>query len=251
MSRIPRIISNSGVYHVMLRAVNQRQIFFDDADYLYYIRLLKHYKTVSGYQLYAYCLMGNHVHLLIKEGPEKLATAFQRIGAAFAIWYNGKYERVGHIFQGRFKSEPVDTQNYLFTVLRYILRNPVAAGICLSPADYSYSNASVYFGYPDNLTDADFIFSLIDPKNLRQFILQDNQDSCLEMSPKVRNRMPDEKASELILREFGTLTPLVGRKKDRASFDMSVSKLFRAGISIRQLSRLTGISKGILQRVKL
>ena len=249
MPRNPRIKGQSGVYHVMLRSVNRQQIFFEEDDYRFFIRLLKRYKAVSDYKLYAYCLMSNHIHLLIQAYDEDISTILKRIGTAFAFWYNGKYDRVGHIFQDRFKSEPVDTQHYLLTVLRYILRNPVAAGICHSPQEYTYSNALVYFGHPDHLTDLDFIYSLIDANSLQQFILQENEDRCLEMSPAARKQIADADALTLIRKEFGTLTPFIGLKKERASFNNSVTKLLHAGISIRQLSRLTGISKGILQDV--
>ena len=122
MPRNPRIKGQSGVYHVMLRSVNRQQIFFEEDDYRFFIKLLKRYKTVSDYKLYAYCLMSNHIHLLLQAHGEDISTILKRIGTAFAFWYNGKYDRVGHIFQDRFKSEPVDIQHYLLTVLRYILR---------------------------------------------------------------------------------------------------------------------------------
>ena len=79
--------------------------------------------------LLAYCLMGNQIHLLLKEGKESLEQVFKRIGGRFVYWYNVKYQRVGHLFQDSFKSERVDDEAYLLAVIRYIHQNPVKAGI--------------------------------------------------------------------------------------------------------------------------
>lgn len=248
MSRTARIQSATGTYHIMLRGVNRQQIFFDEEDYLLFTEILERYKSVSGYELYAYCLMGNHVHLLLKEGKESIGTVFRRIGASFAYWYNAKYERVGHVFQDRFKSEPVEDQRYLLTALRYILRNPVEAGLCSSPEDYPYSSAAEYMGFAEGITDKNLIYSLKHPEDLTDYILQENEDQCLDITTSVHRAVTDSFAAEMILRAFGTLHPEVGSKKNRMSFSKSVKDLYRSGISIRQMSRLTGISRGILKR---
>ncbi len=82
MPRSARIKSNSGIYHIVLRGINKQRIFEDDEDSLYFLEKLKTYKNISGYEIFAYCLMSNHVHLLMKEGKESLSTAFRRIGAS-------------------------------------------------------------------------------------------------------------------------------------------------------------------------
>jgi hypothetical protein len=82
MPRSARKKSSSGIYHIVLRGINKQRIFEDDEDSLYFLEKLKIYKDISGYEIYAYCLMSNHVHLLMKEGEEPLSTAFRRIGAS-------------------------------------------------------------------------------------------------------------------------------------------------------------------------
>ena len=248
MPRTARIKSPTGIYHIMLRGVNRRQLFFDEEDNERFLYILNSYISAYGHELYAYCLMGNHVHLLLKEGTEDIGMLFKRMGASFAWWYNNKYDRAGHIFQDRFRSEPVDTEQYLFTVLRYILRNPVAAGLCTYPEDYPYSSASEYMCCGSGITDTSFIFDIIDRESLVQYIRQENNDECLEMETSGRRGVTDAVAVEMIKKEFGTLTPEPGRKRDRTAFSNSVAKLYKEGVSVRQLSRLTGISKGILQR---
>src|SRR5690554_3854054 len=127
MPRRAREKSSTGVYHVMLRGINKQKIFHDQEDYEKFIEIVKNYKELCTYELYAYCLMSNHFHLLIKEGKEELAAVFRRIGAKYVYWYNLKYKRCGHLFQDRYRSEVVETQQYLLTVLRYIHQNPLKA----------------------------------------------------------------------------------------------------------------------------
>ena len=130
MPRQARKKSNSGVYHIMLRGINRQLIFEDDEDMQRFIETLKRYKDECGYSLYAFCLMGNHIHLLLKEGEEPISTILKRIAGSYVYWYNWKYGRSGHLFQDRFKSEPVEDDAYFLTVLRYIHQNPVKARIC-------------------------------------------------------------------------------------------------------------------------
>ena len=130
MPRKAREKSESGIYHVMLRGINQQQIFEDEEDYNTFIKILEEVQQKSKFELFAYCLMGNHVHLMIKEGEENIETIFKRIGGKYVYYYNTKYERAGHLFQDRFKSEPIDTDSYFMVVLRYIHQNPIKAKIC-------------------------------------------------------------------------------------------------------------------------
>ena len=123
MPRHARELSNSGIYHIILRGINRQTIFNDDEDYQRFINTLKKYKTVSGYTLYAYCLMNNHIHILLRVGQEKLETILKRIAGSYVYWYNFKYNRIGHLFQDRFKSEPVDSDEYFLTVLKVTSKN--------------------------------------------------------------------------------------------------------------------------------
>ena len=147
MTRQPRLSSQSGIYHVMLRGVNRQQIFEDDDDYRKFIMIL-HDMTSPKDELkrplpprcafYAYCLMPNHVHLLIQEKEEKLSKTVKQIASRYAMYYNNKYEHFGHLFQDRFKSEPVESYSYFLTLIRYIHQNPVAGRLCQRVEDYDY-----------------------------------------------------------------------------------------------------------------
>lgn len=146
MSRYARRKSKSGIYHIMLRGINRQDIFEDDEDRQRLLETIKHYKTVSDYEIYGYCLMSNHVHLLLAEKEEPLSLAIKRISSSYVYWYNWKYGRCGHLFQDRFKSEIVEDEGYLLTVLRYIHQNPVKAGLVKDVKEFAWSSHHEYLG---------------------------------------------------------------------------------------------------------
>jgi len=159
MPRGTRKKSTTGIYHVVLRGINKQRIFEDTQDYHKFLETIKISKDKSGYTLFAYCLMSNHVHLLIKEGKESLGNSFRRIGASFVYWYNWKYSRCGHLFQDRYKSEPVETDSYFLTVLRYIHQNPIKAGIVKEIGQYPWSSYQEYITKPE-ICDTAFALKL-------------------------------------------------------------------------------------------
>ena len=112
MPRSARKKSESGIYHIMLRGINKQQIFEDKEDSERFLETLYKYKKQCEYEIYAYCLMGNHLHILLKEGKEDLTLMLKRIAGSYVYWYNWKYHRSGHLFQDRFKSEPVEDNAY-------------------------------------------------------------------------------------------------------------------------------------------
>ena len=247
MSRSARKKSNSGIYHVMIRGINCQQIFEDDQDNYVFIKILRECKEKCGFKLLAYCLMGNHVHLLIHEGETDLGTIFKHIGVRYVYWYNTKYERSGHLFQDRFKSEPVDDMSYLITVIRYIHRNPVKAGICKKPEDYQYSSIKEYYNDAD-IVDMDYVEQFVS----RTVVLEDDDclstDDFLEMKEKPSVGITDQKAKGIIksicgcesLPSFQTL-PQTEQKK-------CITALKAGNASIRQISRLTGITYYTIQK---
>ena len=140
MPRASRVKSESGIYHIMLRGINQQVIFEQSEDYEKFTEILNKYKAISGYKVFAYCLMSNHIHLVIKQEKESIEQILKRIAGSYVYWYNWKYYRKGHLFQDRFRSEPIEDEKYLLTVIRYIHRNPVKAEITEKLEDYTYSS---------------------------------------------------------------------------------------------------------------
>jgi len=110
-----------------MRGINRQSIFEDEEDKHKFIETFARYTEISCYRLFAYCLMDNHIHILLEEQKEPLAMIMKRISSSYVLWFNRKYGRCGHLFQERFKSETVDNDRYFLTVLRYIHQNPLKA----------------------------------------------------------------------------------------------------------------------------
>ena len=247
MPRQARKQSESGIYHIMLRGINQQQIFEDEEDNQKFIEVLKDCKLISGYKVFAYCLMGNHLHLLMKVEKENLGQIFKRIGARYVYWYNWKYHRKGHLFQDRFKSEPVDDDSYFLAVLRYIHQNPVKAGI--DGLNYKFSSYNEYLNEKDGqLTDVDFVYEMISKDQFVSFNIEANDDEFLDLELD-DFRLTDAEARAIILAisKCKTVTEFQGLDIEHRNRYLKESK--ETGISIRQLSRLTGVSKGIVEKI--
>ena len=244
MPRTARKESRTGMYHVMLRGINQQLIFEDDEDNEKFLEILKDCKDASGFKLFAYCLMGNHVHLLIKIADEGLEQIFKKIGIKYVYWYNWKYNRTGHLFQDRFKSEPVDSDEYFFTVLRYIHQNPVKAQLVGSVDAYKWSSYKEYLG-DKGIADVSFALDAMKLNEFVRFNNEANNDTCLEnISPRINDR----DAKEIMKQLINCDTVEAFQRLDAPMKTEGIKRLKGEGLSIRQISRLTGISKGIVER---
>lgn len=247
MPRQARRKSESGIYHVMLRGINQQQIFEDSEDCEKFLQILKDCKAVSEYKLFAYCLMGNHIHILIQEDTESIEQVMKRISTRFVYWYNIKYQRIGHLFQDRFKSEPVEDDAYFMTVIRYIHQNPLKAGLCKNICDYKYSSYNDFFKDCD-LIDKDFVFDIIPIEMFEEFNSQNANDECLEIENKPIIRVTDEQAQKIIFKYSRCKSVAEFQKLKITLKEKYIKKIHENGVSIRQIVRLCGESKGIVEK---
>ena len=244
MPRQARKQSGTGIYHIMLRGINRQQIFEDDEDRDRFLETIENYKDICGYQIYAYCLMGNHIHLLLKEGAEPLTQVFKRIAGSYVYWYNWKYHRSGHLFQDRFKSEPVEDDGYFLTVLRYIHQNPVKAQICKYAEEYPYSSMVAYLSY-SMLVDTDFALSMLSKEQFIEYHREANDDVCMEMEDRVR--LTDEDVKTMMYKLVKCKTVAEFQCLDMEQRNMCIRKMHENGASIRHISRLTGVSKRVVE----
>ena len=228
----------------MLRGINRQQIFEDEEDRQRLLDTLKNFIDLCGYSIYAYCLMGNHIHILLKEGKEDLTLVFKRVAGSYVYWYNWKYHRSGHLFQDRYKSEPVEDDSYFLTVLRYIHQNPVKAKLCKKVEDYPYSSMKEYMTF-SSFIDTDFALSMIPKSQFIDYHTEENNDNCLEIENHFR--LTDNEAKTLIIKIAKCKSASEFQLLDIKKRNSCIHKLHKKGLSIRQISRLTGISKKIVE----
>lgn len=144
MARRPRVFGSGLLYHIIARGNHRQHTFLRPEDYEAYLERVARYHRSCGVFLYAYCLMPNHVHLLVQTGETPLARFMQGVQQTYTQYFNREHGKVGHAFQGRYKAIVCDKEVYLFTLIRYIHLNPVRAGLVKRPEQYPYSGHGVY-----------------------------------------------------------------------------------------------------------
>jgi REP element-mobilizing transposase RayT len=254
MPRLARKKSKSGIDHIMVRGINRQDIFHDDEDREKFLATLKRVKEISQCQVYGYCLMDNHVHLLIREGKEGISQIMKRIGIAYAYWYNQKYERSGHLFQDRFKSETVEDDSYFLGVLRYIHQNPIKGLKVHSISEYTWSS---YGAYAKNkkgeggLIDSQFALKLFsqEPKEAIEkyidYMEQPQYEKYLDHNEKKKctdGEVEYELAKLMRGRAIHSISQ--AEKSERDEILRSLKKI--EGVSIRQIERITGIGRNVI-----
>lgn len=246
MPRHARQKSETGYLHLITRGVGRQALFESREDYRMYLSLLERCSRETDVAICAYCLMENHVHLLVRDERDHTALMMKKLGVSYARYFNRKYERTGHLFQDRYLSEPIRDEPYLLTVFRYILNNPRKAGICAAK-NYEWSSYRLY-GRTAALVDTSLLAALIgDAEAYAAFVAAANDDECLEYD---RARLSDKRARRIVQEQLGhdsgTALQALGRKER----DAQLRALLDRGLSIRQIERLTGISRGIVQKVR-
>ena len=248
MPRCARKKSESGIYHIMFRGINKQNIFEEPDDYRKALELLLEAKEKSELELYAYCFMPNHIHLLLKEGKSPIGETFKTFGTKYAYWYNTKYSRVGHLFQDRFKSEPVEDTEYFCVALRYILQNPVKAGLAKNAADHPYSSYRDLFS-DNSLTDRKYINSLKSEDEWRDYINEESLRCCMDITEGNPLRLTEEQALTVFRKTTDCGSSAAFQELSPAKRDKMLSKLNQKDLSVRQLSRLTGLTYYVIQKV--
>ena len=144
MARRRRLFAPGLLYHVIVRGNQRRKTFLSDTDYGAYLERLGRYRRRYDHTVHAYCLMPNHVHLLIESSREPLAKFMQGLQQSYSQYFNLYHRKFGHVFQGRYKAIVCDKDEYLLQLIRYIHLNPVRAGMVKEPETYLYSGHRAY-----------------------------------------------------------------------------------------------------------
>jgi len=245
--RGPRQKSETGIYHVMLKGIDGRNIFMQEGDRKKFLSQMLQAHEKGGFSILAYCLMNNHVHLLLEEN-EELGTIMKRITVGYALWHNHYYGRSGHLFQNRYLSEVVEKDEYLVTVARYIHQNPVKAGLVDKAVKYRWSSYQQYIDayngkavqiHPDRIkvyfkTRADF----------EAFMNIQKDDKCLDY--RNSSKVTDDQLAAKIKKDYQIRSVQKLAKEQRDQLIQDIYK--NESTSIRQVARVLGVSKGVVEK---
>ena len=151
-----------GIYHVISRGNNKEYIFKESIDKGYFIKQIKETVEGMGYLVYGFVLMDNHYHIIIQTLDKKLQGIMHQINNKYSKYFNSKYERVGHVFQGRYKAILVQDERYLIGLLRYVHQNPVGAHICKTVEEYKWSSDIFYRKSMKGFVNIDTVLDMLD-----------------------------------------------------------------------------------------
>lgn len=253
MPRVQRKKSKTGYYHIILRGNEKKEIFLDNEDRWKFLDIISHKKQDNSYSLYSFCLMDNHVHLLIKEDKQDIAKIMQKIAVSYVSFFNQKYKRVGHLFQDRFRSEPVESDSYLLSLIRYIHQNPVKAKMVKSTREYKWSSYNTY------LTDNDHFRKIINPDSVLR-IFSDNLQNARELYQEFMNTDSKEKYLDITEEEvmdenrakaLYRLWLENGKIRNNQPISDETIKEFKkaTGLSCRKIAGITGVNKSRINRI--
>lgn len=257
MPRKARIQSPTGYYHVMMRGNNREDIFVTDKQKKFFLDSLEKQEEDQLIDIVAYCLMDNHAHIVIKAEPLNLTKAIKSTNIRYAMNFNGKRDRVGHVFQDRYKSEAIIDDKYLLQVIRYIHNNPVKAKMVKSFEDYQWSSYNEYVkkNFIINTQQREFILHYF-CNNVEQFIAfhkqKDNQEYLEIIEDIIKDRI--ERAQEIISAYFSK-KGLVGAKqviRNPIYLEDIIRRLLKESkLTHRQIANLLEVSNNVVHSISL
>lgn len=251
MPRTARAKGEFSTYHIVQRGNERKDIFIYDDDKKMFLDILLKMKNKYNFKLEAYCIMDNHVHLLINDNGNDISKIVKSINISYAYYFNKKYKRVGHLFQDRFKSELVKDENYLMTLSAYIHNNPIKAGMVKLPEQYKWSSYNCYISKDKNkfdLVEIERILSLF--SNSKRVAIQEYSNYVIkfEMKTEILDVEEDviliKKENANYIETYNEGLKLVAmelEKKSKRKEDLMKDKILRQEVMVklRQNSNLT------------
>lgn len=257
MPRHQREKSKSGYYHIMLRGNERSNIFRDEEDKLRFIEKLYDKNQENRFSLHAFCLMDNHVHLMLSEGVEDVAKIMKRIIVSYVYYFNKKYKRVGHLFQDRFKSEIVEDDNYVLALARYIHQNPVKAGMIKSAGEYKWSSYTCYLNesnYFTKVVETETVLNLLSgdkrtAKNrFEEYMNEEAQEVFVDLVEDAE-MMDEETAKDIFERMLWLGNNSPDNTKLQISDDLIKEFREKTNLSIRKIAAITGLNKDKVNKI--
>ena len=239
MSRAPREYCENGIYHVMFRGHGKNEIFLENRDYEKFLEILQEIKEIKQFELYAFCLMTNHAHLVIKEAELKdVSDVMKRLIGKYTQWFNYKYGKSGGLMESRYKSRAVDTDEYLMHLIRYVHQNPIKAGLVENAADYTWSSYENYLKKDSGIIDTTLLFEIL-PKHDYEDFHKENENNEFTL---YRDEGVNDAKIVMALKSMGIEDGNQLRYMPEEKRDLIIIEL-KKNFSHRQIERVTGISR--------
>ena len=250
MARSGRRLSASGVYHIVLRGINKQTIFYDDEDREVFLNRMKLAKKETPCEIYAFCLMSNHIHMLVREKQTTIGKVYMKLLSSYVYWYNRKYERIGNLFQDRYKSEPIEADSHLLCCLRYIHQNPVKAGMVKEVGDYAWSSHELYMNGKESFVDTELLTGMLnDIEGYADFVKKEEKTEFLENDkiPAISDEKLVKRIQDICLK-YKIKNILELEKGGLHEILLIIRQI--PGASIRQISRVTGVPISIVRYIQ-
>lgn len=244
MPRRARDIANSGMYHVVQRGNGRALIFEDESDMKMLLSLLKRKRCEYGMLVCGWCLMDNHVHLLLCDQASCLSSFLHAVFTACAVYFNARWGHCGSVFQSRFRSVAINSDGQLLAALRYIHMNPEKAGLCRADS-YPWSSHAAYLDGSD-LLDAGPVFELLNgAEGYRSWFYEERgQAYCFREGRKI----PVEDELDMARGVLDGVHPAEIKGWHGVERNEALQKLRDSGFTVRQVERMTGVARSVISR---
>lgn len=255
MARQARTNSSTNVYHVMIRGNNKLAIFQSSS----YRKMISNIFQKEAYEknvdIYAWCIMNNHLHLVLLVDFEVLPKYMSKITSTFAQRYNYFEDRIGHVFQGRYRSQPVESDTYLMQVIRYVHNNPVKANITTNASEYKWSSYNLYLS-PSVTREKAYILSSYfhnDINIFRHYHTMDDTEDHLDISEDMlTNRI---NITQVIIQDYCDrlkIQSILDVKNNVTRREEIIVKLIKkSNLSNRKIASITGFSCSMIRDIKI
>ena len=250
MPRKPRI-EIAGYYHIVNRGVEQRVVFEEKEDYEYFEELMCFYAKSFGITIHNYCLMSNHYHLLIEITQPNLSKFMRQLNMNYAIYFNKKHKRSGHLWQGRFKSWYVTDEAYLYTLMRYIEQNPLKAGMVKDIAHYPYNSYHYFLDHDtmlECLKDSWVAQSYKgDHEAIKSFLTQPVDTTQLQELKKASSLVETPNIDTKL--DINQLKRMLEKSKEKQERNKKIVQAYRQGHSQHMIAKVLGLNQATVQRI--
>ena len=264
MPRHQRKLSKTSVYHIMLRGNERKKIFESNEEKQRLLDDISVKQNEFEFSIYAYCIMDNHVHIVINSKDKDISTIMKGIAIRYAYFYNVQHNRIGHVFQDRFKSETVEDERYLMAVIRYIHNNPVKAKIVNRSEDYQWSTYRQFLRNPNPASstvkvDTQYVLSIIAKEQqaaITEFIRFTKEEDPLsyldcEDEDTIRTVVQGREYLKDYLSKYHGGSQWEKLKQDALIKNEVIWHLRgNTNLSIRTIAQVLGVDRNVVERIR-